>query len=149
MVALPLSLGDESKRQLSPDLVASSGRDLGIGEPLGFLRPWQKLLQGKRLGTSSQGVTGEELLTKLASSMAVGLVAVALALCWAFAYALLRWSVPRARWTAIGELVPALAFGTPVFIPALLLAPHAVDAGHVRPALCAARARQRWRWLLL
>lgn len=149
MVALPLSLGDENKRQLSPDLVASYRRDLGVGEPLGFLRPWQKLVQGKRLGTSSQGVTGAELLTKLASSMAVGLVAVVMALCWAFAYALLRWSVRRAQAVAIEELVPALAFGTPVFIPALLLAPHAVEAGHFLPELAAALVISVWPGIFL
>src|SRR5262249_60619962 len=59
MSALPLSAEDDSKRQLPPELVASYRRDLGIGEPLGFLRPWKKLFSGQRLGTSAQGITGD------------------------------------------------------------------------------------------
>ncbi len=149
MVLLPLGAGEESKRQLSPDLLASYRRDLGIGEPLGFLRPWQKLWEGKRLGTSSQGVTAEELLLKLASSVAVGLFALGFAVLWAFAFALIRLRLRRSRWAAIGDVVPALAFGTPVFIPALLLAPYVVEAGHLLPELAAAGVISFWPGIFL
>ncbi len=149
MVLLPLSAGEDSKRQLSPDLLASYRRDLGIGEPFGFLRPWQKLWEGKRLGTSNQGVTGEELLLKLTSSVAVGLFALGFAVLWAFAFALIRLRLRRSRWAAIGDVVPALAFGTPVFIPALLLAPYVVEAGHLLPELAAAGVISIWPGIFL
>ena len=73
MASLPLTTEDDTKRQVSPELAASYRRDLGLGEPLGFLRPWQKLFRGERLGTSAQGVTGDELLLKLSGSVGVGL----------------------------------------------------------------------------
>ena len=38
MAALPLTQDDESKRQVAPEVLASYRRDLGLGEPLGFLR---------------------------------------------------------------------------------------------------------------
>src|SRR5262249_3812350 len=44
---------------------------------------------------------------------------------------------------------PALAFGTPVFIPALLLAPHAVEAGHFLPELSAALVISVWPGIFL
>jgi len=149
MAALPLSTEDESKRQLPPELVASYRRDLGMGEPLGFLRPWKKLFAGQRLGTSAQGITGDELLTKISGSVAVGLVALALALVWAFAYALLRLRTRLSRLSPLSDLLPALAFGTPVFIPALLLAPYAAERGHLIPELAAALVISWWPGVLL
>lgn len=149
MAALPLSAEDDSKRQLPPELVASYRRDLGIGEPLGFLRPWKKLFSGQRLGTSAQGVTGDELVTKISGSVGVGLVALALSLIWAFAYALLRLRTRASRLSPLGGVLPALAFGTPVFIPALLLAPYAAERGHLIPELAAAVVISCWPGVLL
>ena len=137
IAALPLGAEEDSKRQLPPELVASYRRDLGIGEPLGFLRPWQKLFRGERLGTSAQGVTGEELLRKISGSVGVGSLAMALALTWALAFAVLR-SRRGSGARAMGKMIPAIAFGTPVFIPALLLAPYVAEAGHWLPELAAA-----------
>ncbi len=147
IAALPLSAEDESKRQLPTELVASYRRDLGIGEPLGFLRPWQKLLRGERLGTSAQGVTGDELLRKLSGSVAVGCFALALSLLWALGFALLR--LRRVRAPAATDLIPAIAFGTPVFIPGLLLAPYVVEAGHLLPELAAALVISAWPGVFL
>jgi oligopeptide transport system permease protein len=138
IVALPLGAEEDSKRQLPPELVASYRRDLGIGEPLGFLKPWQKLFRGERLGTSAQGVTGEELLRKVSGSVGVGALAMALALTWALAFAVLRSRRRGSGAWAMGKLIPAIAFGTPVFIPALLLAPYVAEAGHWLPELAAA-----------
>jgi ABC-type dipeptide/oligopeptide/nickel transport system permease component len=149
MAALPLSGEDDSKRQLPAELVASYRQDLGIGEPLGFLRPWKKLFSGQRLGTSAQGVTGDELLKKISGSVGVGLMALVLALVWAFAYALLRRGAPAPRRLPWGKMFPALAFGTPVFIPALLLAPYAAERGHLIPELSAALVISWWPGLLL
>ena len=149
MASLPLTTEDDSKRQVSPELAASYRRDLGVGEPLGFLRPWQKLFRGERLGTSAQGVTGDELLLKLSGSVGVGLVALALALVWALAFALFKNRWRRGRLAVLGEAIPAVAFGTPVFIPALLLAPAVVERGHLLPELTAAFVISLWPGVFL
>ncbi|HKD40454.1 MAG TPA: ABC transporter permease subunit [Myxococcaceae bacterium] len=149
IAALPLGAEDESKRQLPPELVASYRRDLGIGEPLGFLRPWQKLVRGERLGTSAQGVTGEELVRKISGSVGVGCLALGLSLVWALGFALLRLQLQRPRPSAISDVIPAIAFGTPVFIPALLLAPYVAEAGHLLPELAAALVISAWPGVFL
>lgn len=149
MASLPLTTEDENKRQVSPELAASYRRDLGIGEPLGFLRPWQKLFRGERLGTSAQGVTGDELLLKLSGSVGVGLVALVLALVWAMGFALLKNRWRRGRLAVLGDAVPAAAFGTPVFIPALLLAPAVVERGSFLPELTAAFVISVWPGIFL
>jgi oligopeptide transport system permease protein len=149
MASLPLTTEDDNKRQVSPELAASYRRDLGIGEPLGFLRPWQKLFRGERLGTSAQGVTGDELLLKLSGSVGVGLVALALALVWALAFALLKNRWRRGRLSVLGDVIPAMAFGTPVFIPALLLAPAVVERGNLLPELTAALVISIWPGIFL
>jgi oligopeptide transport system permease protein len=149
MAALPLTTEDDAKRQVSPEVLASYRKDLGLGQPLGFLRPWEKLFAGERLGTSAQGITGDELLLKLSGSVGVGLVALALALTWALAFALLRARWRRGRLALLGDALPAAAFGTPVFIPALLLAPAVVERGHLLPELCAALVISIWPGIFL
>ena len=149
IAALPLGAEDESKRQLPPELLASYRRDLGIGQPLGFLRPWQKLVRGERLGTSAQGVTGEELVRKISGSVGVGCLALGLSLVWALGFALLRLQLQRARASAMSDIIPAIAFGTPVFIPALLLAPYVAEAGHWLPELAAALVISAWPGVFL
>jgi len=148
MAALPVPTEEEAKRQLSPELVESYRRDLGLGQPLGFLRPWEKLVRGERLGTTAQGVTFEEMLVKLSGSAGVGLVGLALSLLWAAAFALLRAGSGRLS-RAAGSGLPALAFGTPAFIPALLLAPAVVERGHLLPELAAALVVSIWPGVLL
>jgi oligopeptide transport system permease protein len=140
MAALPLAAFEESKRALPSELAVSYRRDLGIGEPLGFLRPWQKLARGERLGTSAQGVTGGELMQKISGSLAVGTLALGLSLAWALGFAALSARVRRGRNASAAQIVPALAYGTPVFIPALALAPYVAEAGHGLPELAAAIA---------
>jgi oligopeptide transport system permease protein len=149
MASLPLTTEDDAKRQVAPEVLASYRRDLGLGEPLGFLRPWRKLLRGERLGTSAQGVTGDELAWKLSGSVGVGLVALGLALGWALAFALLRARWRRGRLSLVTDLVPAAAFGTPVFIPALLFAPEVVERGHLLPEACAALVISVWPGIFL
>ncbi|WNG38959.1 ABC transporter permease [Archangium violaceum] len=149
MAALPLTTADDAKRQVAPEVLASYRRDLGLGQPLGFLRPWEKLFRGERLGTSAQGVTGDELLWKLSGSVGVGLVALVLALGWALAFALLRSRWKRSRLSLLGDALPAVAFGTPVFIPALLLAPAVVERGHLLPELSAALVISVWPGIFL
>lgn len=149
MAALPLTTEDDAKRQVAPEVLASYRRDLGLGQPLGFLRPWEKLFRGERLGTSAQGITGDELLWKLSGSVGVGLVALVLALGWALAFALLRARWRRGRLSVLGDALPAAAFGTPVFIPALLLAPAVVERGHLLPELSAALVISVWPGIFL
>ena len=149
MAALPLTTEDDAKRQVAPEVLASYRRDLGLGQPLGFLRPWEKLFRGERLGTSAQGITGDELLWKLSGSVGVGLVALVLALGWALAFALLRARWRRGRLSVLGDALPAAAFGTPVFIPALLLAPSVVERGHLLPELSAALVISVWPGIFL
>jgi oligopeptide transport system permease protein len=149
MASLPLTTEDDNKRQVSPELAASYRRDLGIGEPLGFLRPWEKLFRGERLGTSAQGITGDELMLKLSGSVGVGLVALVLALVWAIGFALLKNRWRRTRLAVLGDAVPAAAFGTPVFIPALLLAPTVVERGNLLPELTAALVISVWPGIFL
>ncbi|WZX21738.1 ABC transporter permease subunit [Myxococcus stipitatus] len=149
MAMLPLTTESDAKRQVSPELAASYKRDLGIGEPLGFLRPWEKLWRGERLGTSAQGITGDELARKLSGSVGVGLMALPLALAWALGFALVRTQWRKGRWAALGDIVPALAFGTPVFIPALLFAPAVVERGHMLPELTAALVTSLWPGIFL
>ena len=149
MASLPLTTEDDAKRQVAPEVLASYRRDLGLGEPLGFLRPWQKLFRGERLGTSAQGVTGDELAWKLSGSVGVGLVALVLALGWALAFALLRARGRRGRLSWVTDLLPAAAFGTPVFIPALLFAPEVVERGHLLPEACAALVISVWPGIFL
>ncbi|HZI03330.1 MAG TPA: ABC transporter permease subunit [Archangium sp.] len=149
MAALPLTTEDDAKRQVAPEVLASYRRDLGLGQPLGFLRPWEKLFRGERLGTSAQGITGDELLWKLSGSVGVGLVALVLALGWALAFALLRALWRRGRLSVLGDALPAVAFGTPVFIPALLLAPAVVERGHLLPELSAALVISVWPGIFL
>jgi oligopeptide transport system permease protein len=147
MAALPMPTDAESKRAERRELVASYREDLGLGQPLGFLRPWQKLFNGERLGTSAQGVTGDELLLKLLGSVTVGAFALALALLWALLFASFRASSTR-RDTAT-DVISAAAFGTPVFIPALLFAPYVVEAGHLLPELAAAFVISIWPGVFL
>lgn len=149
MALLPLQLDDESKQQLPAALIASYKRDLGMGEPFGFTRPWEKLFAGERLGTSAQGVNAEELFTKLSGSLGVGLIALVLALGWAVLYALLRVQVLDRKFPEAGELLPAVAFATPVFIPALLVAPMVVEAGYLLPELAAALVISIWPGVFL
>ena len=145
MAALPMPTDAESKRAVRKELIASYREDLGIGQPLGFLRPWEKLLKGERLGTSAQGVTGGEMLQKLMGSVTVGVIALGLALIWALLFASVR-----ARSKSVGtDIVSAAAFGTPVFIPALLFAPYVVEAGHLLPELAAAFVISIWPGVFL
>lgn len=149
IAALPLGAEEESKRQLPSELAASYRRDLGIGEPFGVLRPWQKLVRGERLGTSAQGVTGEELLLKISGSVGVGSIALGLSLLWALGFALVRLRLRRSGSSAMSDIIPAIAFGTPVFIPALLLAPYVAEAGHLLPELAAALVISAWPGVFL
>ncbi len=149
MASLPLRVEEDSKRQLPPELLEAYRQDLGLDSAFGFLRPWEKLFSGERLGTSAQGVTGEELLVKLGGSVGVGAVALAFAVVWAVGWAVLRVTIIERRWPSAGELVPAIAFGTPVFIPALLLAPSVVEAGRFLPELAAAFVLSIWPGIFL
>ena len=147
MAALPLPTDADSKRAVRKELIASYRDDLGLGQPFGFLRPWQKLFSGERLGTTAQGVTGGELFQKLLGSVTVGAIALLLALVWALLFASVRAAFGKA--STATDAVSAAAFGTPVFIPALLIAPYVVEAGHLLPELAAAFVISIWPGVFL
>lgn len=149
MATLPLTGETESKRRLSSELLASYHRDLGLGEPWGFARPWIKLFRGERLGTASRGVTGSEMLKKLSGSLGVGAVALAFALLWTTLMSFVVVAFNRARASVPLDLVAAVALGTPVFVSALLLAPFAAERGHFIPELAAALVLSLWPGALL
>jgi ABC-type dipeptide/oligopeptide/nickel transport system permease component len=117
---------------------------LGIGEPLGFLRPWVKLFRGERLGTATQGLTGAEIFSKLMGSVGIGALALVFALIWTTLLSTLAIARGRGRWAASLDIVAAFALGTPVFIASLLLAPVAAERGHYVPELAGAFAMSIW-----
>ena len=149
MALLPTQVEDDRKEQLPPELIASYRKDLGLGEPLGFLRPWTKLFRGERLGTSAQGVTVDELGQKLVGSLSVGALALALALLWAFAFSGARVRLGERKGQLLADGVLAAALGTPTFLLALLFAPAVVERGGVLPDVAAALVISVWPGVFL
>lgn len=101
--------------------------DLGLSSPVGFLRPWQKLVRGERLGASDQGVTGATIFEKLAGSVVIGLGGLLLAILSALLYAFVLVRTKGSRLWAGWQLLQAVAFATPVFIPGMLVASRIVS----------------------
>jgi len=137
MAALPVPTEEESKRQLSAELVESYRRDLGLGSRWASSAPWEKLVRGERLGHHRagrhlRGAAGEALRER-----GIGLVGLALALLWRRAS---RCSAPAAASVGGrgGRAAGRSPSATPAFIPALLLAPAVVERGHLLPELAAA-----------
>lgn len=141
MALLPLQVQDEQKEQLPQELLSSYRKDLGIGEPLGFLRPWQKLAAGERLGTSAEGVTGTEMMEKLRGSLIIGLLALLLSLVGAGLFAAIG--------TRVANVLFAVGLGTPTFLLALLLAPETAERGVVIPTLAGAAVLAVWPTVFL
>ena len=141
MALLPLQVQDEQKEQLPQELLSSYRKDLGIGEPLGFLRPWQKLAARERLGTSAEGVTGTEMMEKLRGSLIIGLLALLLSLVGAGLFAAIG--------TRVANVLFAVGLGTPTFLLALLLAPETAERGVVIPTLAGAAVLAVWPTVFL
>src|SRR5690606_7559591 len=69
VAALPLRTEGEAKTETLRSLRVQLEDDLGLGQPLGFLRPWQKLAAGERLGHGGRSYTGAEIGRALAGSL--------------------------------------------------------------------------------
>ncbi len=121
VAALPPSEEAEAKQARSSQVAAQLRSDLGVGQPLGFLKPWRDLAGGKRLGVGPRAPDARDLGRALAGSLRIGGMALLLALAVAAAVATLRVSRPGPL-RAAGELLPTLAYGTPVFLIALAYA---------------------------
>ncbi len=116
---LPVKAEGEQKESLS-FLAEQQQRDLGVGQPWGFVTPWKRLWEGERLGSGTRSYNLEDLSRALAGSLRIGALALLLALLLGGGYALFRTLSTRA---AAGlELLPTLVYGTPSFILALVVA---------------------------
>jgi oligopeptide transport system permease protein len=151
MAALPPPVLEQARTVVEQRAaVARYREDLGLDSPLGALRPWQRFFRGQRLGTQGRGVDGATIARKLAGSVRLGLVALAFALPLAFVYAAFCAIAQRgafARTTTQG--IAALAYATPVFIPAMLIAPRVVATSHVLENLAAALVLALWPGIYL
>jgi oligopeptide transport system permease protein len=121
-VHLPYKRDDDRKTAALVSVEAQMQHDLGVGQPLGFLRPWQKLAAGERLGDDAFSYTAADLARALGGSLRLGLVALLLALAWGTAYAAARLTLRGRGPAALLETLPAIAFGTPAFLLALMVA---------------------------
>ena len=89
---LPIQRESEAKTAAIVSVEKQLAEDLGVGTPLGFLRPWQKLLAGERLGTDALAYDAKDFRAALAGSARMGAIALLLALLQGalFAFARLR-----------------------------------------------------------
>ena len=117
---LPVQRETEAKTAAIVSVEKQLAQDLGVGTPLGFLRPWQKLLAGERLGSDALAYDARDFRTALAGSAAMGALALLLALVQGALYAALRLRVRRGA--ALVSALPALVYATPAFLLALLAA---------------------------
>lgn len=122
VASLPLRADTDAKLAGPSSIQRQMEDQLGVGEPLGFLRPWRLLLAGERIGTDSRRYDLEDLTRALAGSLRIGGMALVFALSIAFAFAALRASLARRTADHVLELVPTLVYGTPTFILALVVA---------------------------
>ena len=122
VAALPLRTEGEAKNETLRSLQAQLEADLGLGQPLGFLRPWEKLFAGERLGDGGRSYTGAELVRALMGSLRIGMLALLLSLVGGLFYA---WALSRARgqWIATSlRSLPPLIYALPTFVVALWVA---------------------------
>lgn len=102
---------------------------LGDGSLGGAVEPWRRFLGGEPLGVRADPYTGADLRQALGRSLGLGARALLLALGWALALGTLRAALARRRAAALVDVVPALVFGTPLFLLALVAAVTAVEWG--------------------
>ena len=119
ITSIPFQADTDAKQASLSSVSRQLREDLGIGQPFGFLRPWEKLYRGERLGDGPRAYTGKELSAAIEGSVRVGFVGFLLAFFFGCSFAVLRvrWGNTRAR--ALFELLPVLVYGTPTFIVAL------------------------------
>jgi ABC-type dipeptide/oligopeptide/nickel transport system permease component len=117
---LPLGADSEAKSAQLRSVHLQLREDLGVGTPLGFLRPWERFVTGQSLDRAhTPTVDAGFVLRKLAGSLRIGGLALLLALLWGGAFAAARTLTP---WPALGSLLdlgPAIVFGIPAFVLAI------------------------------
>jgi oligopeptide transport system permease protein len=126
---LPYRQDTDSKMATGRDERALRTAALGDGGPLDAWVPWSRLAQGRSVSLHGVPFTPRELGAAVGLSGTIGLVALALALLWALAFAFVR-----VRWkggaASVGlELLPAIVFGSPAFLLALVAVLLAQAAG--------------------
>ena len=113
---------DEGRKTQSVVTYAQRMEELHLRGPGGFLHLWQAVFRGERLGGSSAlGITGSELLRALGLSARLGAGALGLAFVWAALWTLARLTLRSRVAQAVLGILPALVYGTPVFLLGLLV----------------------------
>lgn len=144
VAALPAPIPEAARTQEQQvAAVARYREELGVGA-LGVLRPWQRLARGERLGATGQGVDGATILRKLGTSVRIGALALLFALPLALGFALANAALTRRREVPLREGVSAVVLGTPVFLPAMLLAPSVIARGEPWETLVSAALLSVW-----
>lgn len=145
VVSLPLPTDADARQPQLRSVARQLRDDLGVGQPLGFLRPWEKLVRGERLGSGARSTTGPELLQALRTSLSLGGLALLLALGLALGFAALRLGAAGGPAEAAVELLPAAVQGSPPFLLALVAAMALLRADHPPPLeLAAALVLAAW-----
>ena len=117
---LPLGADSEAKTVQLRSVHRQLKEDLGVGTPLGFLRPWERFVTGQSLDQAhTPTVDAGFVLRKLAGSLRIGGLALLLALLWGGAFAAARTLAPWPALGAVLDLGPALVFGIPAFVLAI------------------------------
>lgn len=117
---LPIQRESEAKTAAIVSVEKQLAEDLGVGTALGFLRPWQKLAAGERLGTDALAYDARDFGVALWGSAKMGALALLLALVQGALYAVARLKARRSA--AVVAALPALVYATPAFLLALLAA---------------------------
>ncbi|MCI0571499.1 MAG: ABC transporter permease subunit [Myxococcaceae bacterium] len=116
---LPLKPDADSKNESLRSISRQLEADLGLGQPWGFLRPWQKLVAGERLGHGERSYTGAEVGRALLGSLRIGGLGLLFALGLGVAWALGRVVARERRLDGALQLLPSLVYATPTFVLAL------------------------------
>jgi len=117
---LPLGTDSEAKTAQLRSVHRQLREDLGVGQPLGFLVPWERFFGGRSLDQAhSPSVDARFVLRKLAGSLRIGALALLLALLWGGAFAAVRVLLAGRVGGPLLDLVPAVVFGVPAFVLAI------------------------------
>jgi oligopeptide transport system permease protein len=119
ITSIPFQADTDAKQESLSSVSRQMRDDLGIGQPFGFLRPWEKLYRGERLGDGPRAYTGKEISTAIYGSVRVGFVGFLLALFWGCGFSVLRALWKSSTLKVAFELLPVFIYGTPTFIFAL------------------------------
>jgi oligopeptide transport system permease protein len=119
IASIPFQRDTDAKQETLSSVSRQLQEDLGVGQPYGFLRPWEKLYQGERLGDGPRAYKTAEIKAALSGSLRVGVVGFLLALSWAVLFAISR---AMSSHKLPFEVLPSLIYGTPTFIFTLFAA---------------------------